>query len=105
MGLWQLRHLLARARPPLAGALAEILRPQLALSQLIFQLEMDLRAAIVMRTKRRIGLTSPGTYFCAEPERILAALGDFVHDVRRLAGVLERRGSFAGDVAALREPT
>ena len=86
MELRHLRYFSAVAETRHFGRAAEHLHlAQPALSQSIRQLENELGVSLFTRTTRQVSLTPAGEFLQVEVPRILAAVEDRMHGVRRIA--------------------
>ncbi|MDQ4009061.1 MAG: LysR substrate-binding domain-containing protein [Actinomycetota bacterium] len=86
MELRHLRYFAAVADTCHFGKAAERLHmAQPALSQAIRQLEAELGTPLLVRTTRQVSLTPAGRFMHQEARRVLGALEDSVHGVRRIA--------------------
>jgi DNA-binding transcriptional LysR family regulator len=86
MELRHLRYFTAVAETRHFGRAAEQLHmAQPALSQSIRQLEAELGTPLFTRTTRQVRLTPAGEFLREEARRVLAAVDDSVHGVRRIA--------------------
>lgn len=86
MELRHLRYFAAVAETRHFGRAAEQLHmAQPALSQSIRQLEAELGTPLFTRTTRQVRLTPAGEFLREEARRVLAAVDDSVHGVRRIA--------------------
>ena len=86
MELRHLRYFAAVAETRHFGRAAEQLHmAQPALSQSIRQLEAELGTPLFTRTTRQVRLTPAGEFLREEARRVLAAVDESVHGVRRIA--------------------
>jgi len=86
MELRHLRYFAAVAETCHFGRAAERLHmAQPALSQAIRQLEAELGTPLLVRTTRQVSLTPAGRFMYDEARRVLGAVDDTVHGVRRIA--------------------
>jgi DNA-binding transcriptional LysR family regulator len=86
MELRHLRYFAAVAETCHFGRAAERLHiTQPALSQAIRQLEAELGTPLLVRTTRQVSLTPAGRFMYDEARRVLGAVDDSMHGVRRIA--------------------